>query len=58
MAESIRQRVCIETTIARFYYEVRTELEMIARRTWTRAWRDSRCHAYLLVASAAVIDEL
>jgi len=58
MAESIRQRVYIETTIPSFYYEVRTEPEMIARRNWTRAWWNNRRHAYQLVTSAAVIDEL
>jgi len=58
MAESIRQRVYIETTVPSFYYEVRTEPEMIARRNWTRAWRGNRRHAYQLVTSAAVIDEL
>jgi predicted nucleic acid-binding protein len=58
MAESIRQRVYIETTIPSFCYEVRTEPEMIARRNWTRAWWDNRRHAYRPVTSAAVIDEL
>jgi predicted nucleic acid-binding protein len=56
--ESMRQRVYIETTIPSFYYEVRTEPEMIARRNWTRTWWDHRRHAYLLVTSEAVIDEL
>ena len=58
MEENIRQRVYIETTIPSFYYEVRTEPEMIARRNWTRAWWDSRRQAYQLVTSVAVIDEL
>ena len=58
MEESIRQRVYIETTIPRFYYEVRTEPEMIARRNWTRAWWDSRRQEYQLVTSVAVVDEL
>jgi PIN domain len=31
---------------------------MIARRNWTRTWWDNRRHAYLLVTSVAVIDEL
>jgi predicted nucleic acid-binding protein len=48
----------IETTIPSFYYEVRTEQEMIARRNWTRDWWDSRHQAYQLVTSVAVIDEL
>ena len=56
--ETMRQRVYIETTLPSFYYEVRTEPEMIARRNWTRTWWDHRRHAYLLVTSEAVIDEL
>ena len=56
--ESMRQRVYIETTIPSFYHEARTEPEMIARRNWTRTWWDNRRHAYLLVTSEAVIDEL
>jgi hypothetical protein len=58
MEENIRQRVYIETTIPSFYYEVRTEPEMIARRNWTRDWWDSRRQAYQLVTSVAVIDKL
>jgi hypothetical protein len=58
MEESIRQRVYIETTIPSFYYEVRTEPEMIARRNWTRAGCDSRRQAFQLVTSVAVVDEL
>ena len=54
----MRQRVYIETTIPSFYYEVRTEPEMIARRNWTRAWWDDQRHAYELVSSVAVLDEL
>jgi predicted nucleic acid-binding protein len=56
--ESMRQRVYIKTTIPSFYYEVRTEPEMIARRNWTQTWWDNRRHGYLLVTSEAVIDEL
>ena len=56
--ERMGQRVYIETTIPSFYYEVRTEPEMIARRNWTRAWWDSRRQAYQVVTSVAVIDEL
>jgi hypothetical protein len=54
--ESMGQRVYIETTIPSFYYEVRTEPEMIARRNWTRTWWDNRRHAYLLVTSEAIIE--
>lgn len=58
MAESMPQRVYIETTIPSFYHEVRTEPEMVARRNWTRTWRDHRRQAYQLVTSVAVLDEL
>src|SRR5262245_47172152 len=58
MAESMQPRVYIETTIPSFYYEVRTEPEMVARRNWTRTWWDHRRHAYQLVTSVAVLDEL
>ncbi len=54
----MRQKVYIETTIPSFYYEVRTEPEMIARRNWTRTWWDSQRHEYELVTSEAVLDEL
>src|SRR5262245_12193339 len=58
MEENSRPRVYIETTIPSFYYEVRTEPEMIAQRNWTRDWWDSRRQAYQLVTSVAVIEEL
>jgi predicted nucleic acid-binding protein len=54
----MRQRVYIETTIPSFYHEMRTEPEMVARRNWTRTWWDDRRHAYQLVTSVAVLDEL
>ena len=31
---------------------------MVARRNWTRTWWDHRRHAYQLVTSVAVLDEL
>jgi len=54
----MQPRVYLETTIPSFYYEVRTEPEMVARRNWTRTWWDHRRHAYQLVTSVAVLDEL
>ena len=51
-------KVYIETTIPSFYHEVRTEPDMIARKMWTRQWWDVQRHAYELVASDAVVDEL
>jgi len=57
MEANIRQWVYIKTIIPSFYFEVRTEPEMIARKNWTRDWWDSRRQAYQLVTSVAVIDE-
>ncbi|MEW5804349.1 MAG: type II toxin-antitoxin system VapC family toxin [bacterium] len=54
----MKKIVYIETTIPSFYYEVRTEPEMAARRNWTREWWDSQRHYYQLVTSLAVIEEL
>ncbi len=51
-------RIYIETTIPSFYYEVRTEPTMIARRQWTRQWLDVSCNTDELVTSAAVLEEL
>ena len=53
------ETVYIETTIPSFYYEVREEPEMIARRNWTRQWWDElRTSDFDLVTSQAVVDEL
>ncbi|MBI4559694.1 MAG: type II toxin-antitoxin system VapC family toxin [Candidatus Hydrogenedentes bacterium] len=54
----MRQRVYIETTIPSFYYEVRSEPEMVARRDWTRDWWDNHRDRFDAVTSAPVIDEL
>ena len=50
--------VYIESTIPSFYYEIRTEPEMLARRLWTREWWDEYRTNYDVVTSDAVIDEL
>lgn len=54
----MRRKVYIETTIPSFYYEVRTEPEMVAMKKWTRKWWDDYKDLYLLVTSEAVLDEL
>src|SRR5260370_480818 len=41
-----------------FYYEVRTEPDMVARRDWTREFWTVAEREYDLVTSAAVIEEL
>lgn len=51
-------RVYIETSILSFYFEIRTEPEMQARRNWTREWWTDHRHLYEVVTSDAVLDEL
>lgn len=52
-------RAYVETSIPSFYFEVRPEPQMVARRDWTREWwgRATKGQAEL-VTSLAVIDEL
>jgi hypothetical protein len=50
--------IYIETTIPSFYYEARTEADMVARCNWTRAWWNQAYGSHILVTSVAVIDEL
>lgn len=50
--------VYIETTVPSFYYTARTDPESVARMHWTRQWWDSSAATFILVTSAAVIDEL
>jgi predicted nucleic acid-binding protein len=50
--------VYIETSIPNFYYEVRTEPAMVARKMWTREWWDQYRTGYMLVTSEAVLEEL
>jgi predicted nucleic acid-binding protein len=54
----MKPRVYIETTIPSFYFEVRKEPEMVARRHWTREWWDRRREGYTAVTSIPVLDEL
>lgn len=51
-------RIYVETSIPSFYYEVRTEPEMVARRDWTRKWWDKATSSDSLFTSIATIDEL
>ena len=50
--------VYVETTIPSFYYETRTNPEIVARREWTRQWWAIAGNRYVLVTSPAVLDEL
>ena len=51
-------KVYIETTIPSFYFEVRTEPDMVARRIWTHQWWHGKRANFEVVTSDAVIDEL
>lgn len=52
------KRVYIETTIPSFYFEPRSDPEIVARREWTRRWWHGAGDRYELVTSAAVIEEI
>jgi predicted nucleic acid-binding protein len=54
----MKPRVYVETTVPSFYYEVRDEPEMVARRDWTRQWRGRATADCELVTSVPVVDEL
>ena len=54
----MKPKVYIETSIPSFYYEVRAQPDMVARRDWTREWWNDARNNYLLVTSLAVLDEL
>ncbi len=54
----LKTKVYIETSIPSFYYEIREEPEMVARRNWTRKWWNSHRKYYKIATSEAVIDEL
>jgi predicted nucleic acid-binding protein len=55
---SMAKRVYIETTIPSFYFEARSEPDMVARREWTRRWWQDAGGRYELVTSVAVVEEL
>ena len=52
------RRIYVETTIPSFYFETRPEVEMVARREWTRRWWDNAIASYEMVTSEAVVEEL
>jgi len=56
--QNMKKIVYIETTIPSFFFEVRSEPDMIARRNWTREWWNMYRSYYQLVTSLAVIEEL
>ena len=50
-------RVYIETSIPSFYFDERTEPEVVVRRNWGREWWEERRH-YELVTGLPVLEEL
>ena len=54
----MKPKVYVETSIPSFYYEVRTEPEMVARRQWTQQWWGQAPNKYQIVTSPAVFEEL
>jgi predicted nucleic acid-binding protein len=54
----MKRTVYIETTVPSFYYEVRTEPEMVARRDTTRRWWATERAHYDLYASVFTKGEL
>jgi len=51
----MKPSVYVETSSPSFYFEVRTEPEMLARRQWTREWWDNHFADYDVVTSVAVV---
>jgi predicted nucleic acid-binding protein len=54
----MRRRIYVETSIPSFYFEVRNEPDMIARRDWTKQWWNRASVRDELVTSEAVVNEL
>ena len=54
----MQKRVYLETTIPSFYHTVRTDVQSIARMSWTRQWWNEYAPTFILTSSAAVIAEL
>jgi predicted nucleic acid-binding protein len=52
------RRVYVETTIPSFYFETRSEAEIVVCREWTRRWWSDAHVRYELVTSEAVLEEL
>jgi len=53
-----KPRAYVETTIPSFYTTTRSGPATVARRQWTRQWWELARDRYVLVTSAAVLDEL
>ena len=57
-APVMKKRVYVETSIPSFYFEPRSEPEMVVRREWTRRWWNDAAGRYELVTSVAVVEEI
>jgi predicted nucleic acid-binding protein len=53
-----KPRVYVETTIPNFYYDRRTDPEIVERRHWTHMWWRSAADDYELITGAPVLAEL
>lgn len=54
----MKSLIYVETSIPSFYYEVRSEPDMVARREWTRRLWKTANREYELLTSVAVLEEL
>ena len=54
----MKQTIYIETTIPSYYHNSRTDAELRVLSQWTRDWWEQERHAYELVTSLAVLEEL
>lgn len=54
----MKPKVYIETSIPSFYFETRSEEEMLAIQSWTIKWWSNEASNYQLFTSAAVLEEL
>src|SRR5258705_1956738 len=54
----MKRRTYVETSIPSFYFEVRPQPEMVARREWTRAWWTEASATTEMVTSLAVVEEI
>ncbi|MFK0735658.1 MAG: hypothetical protein ACFKPT_22340 [Gloeotrichia echinulata GP01] len=52
----MKSKIYIETSIPSFYYEIRTEPDMIARKEWTRFWWNQVRHQYEVVNQFWILD--
>jgi predicted nucleic acid-binding protein len=54
----MKETIYIETTIPSYYYNSRSEAELVVLSQWTRDWWDHQRQEYELVSSSAVVEEL